>query len=254
MLSRKTVYFGVLATLLSLLFVVNGSLPGQDATETQPLKNGPTQPAYRTTRQTYGAMDVGGMGPGEAGMGRGMGMELGMEGMYGGMGMEGIMYGGMGMGMGVVPMTEAEIDEILTSTGPREPHDVWLAKIQRADAWMNHLAQVGVAAHRDAKTDERRAEAKTALEELSKKHFDVRQVGRDLEVSRLEERLRQIRAAIAKRNESKDLIVRVRVSALLGEIEWDDWSLPRRGGGYGGGYSGMPGGAYGGMEGDYGME
>ncbi len=240
MLSRKTVYFGVLATLLSLLFVINGSLPGQDATETRPLKNGPTQPAS-TTRQTAGAMDEG-MVPGEAGMG-GMGMGSGMGGIYG------------GMGMSPPPMTEAEIDEILTSTGPREPHNVWLAKIQRADATMNDMARAWAAAYRDAETDEGRAEAKTALEELSKKHFDVRQVGRDLEVSRLEERLRQIRAAIAKRNESKDLIVRVRVSALLGEIEWDDWSIPRRDGGsgtadYGSsrGPAGMMSGGMGGMD------
>lgn len=236
MLSRKTIYFGVLATLLSLLFVVNGSLPGQDASESEPAA----------------AEGTGGMGMG--------GMEFDGEGMYGDGGMSGMGgYGGMEDDYGGEPVTKAQIEEILTSTGPREPHDVWLNKIQRADAWMDHRTQVGVALYREAKTDERRATLKTQIEELSKKHFVIRQEGRVLEVLRLEERLAQIRAAIAKRNESKDLIVRVRVSALLGEIEWDDWSLPRRGGGSGpagmmsGGMGGMDGMSdYGGMEGGYG--
>ncbi len=111
--------------------------------------------------------------------------------------------------------------------GPSQTeHDPAMAGLIDADAEMEDQTQSLVAQYRKAASDADRAELRAELEELCNKHFDVRQQRRQLEVARLEARLKQVRAAIEKRNEARDLIVRVRVSRLLGDIEWDDWDLP----------------------------
>jgi hypothetical protein len=61
-----------------------------------------------------------------------------------------------------------------------------------------------------------RAEVKEKLETLVNEHFDIRQKRRELEISRLEERLAQIRAALEKRNEARQLIVDRHIAELLG--------------------------------------
>ncbi len=141
-------------------------------------------------------------------------------------------------------MTDTEIDEALAGPLPTESHDEWLAKIERADKWLDHETKMAVANYHAADTNERRLSAKAEIKALSEQHFDIRHKSRDLEVLRLEERLREIRAAIAKRNESKDLIVQVRLSVLLGEIEWDDWALPRKSGDRLNGYSSVGSASY----------
>ena len=109
-----------------------------------------------------------------------------------------------------------------------EPADPQLKKLNQADAKMEKEAQDLIEQYRNPATDDQRAETKAKLVELTKKHFDLRQERRSLEISHLEDRLSRVRAAIAKRNEARDLIVQIRVSQLLGELELDDWSVPSR--------------------------
>jgi predicted nuclease with TOPRIM domain len=106
-----------------------------------------------------------------------------------------------------------------------------MKELNEADAMAEKEARDLVEHYHKATSDDRRAELKKKLEELTKEHFDIRQERRALEISRLEDRLKQVRAAIAKRNEARDLIVQIRVSQLLGELELDDWAAPswRRG-------------------------
>jgi hypothetical protein len=55
------------------------------------------------------------------------------------------------------------------------------------------------------------------LQDLTKKHFEVRQKRRELEISRLEAQLERVRAAVTKRNANQDMIINRRLSQLLGE-------------------------------------
>ncbi len=63
----------------------------------------------------------------------------------------------------------------------------------------------------------RRAKIKQQLKELVDQHFDIRQQRRLLELKRLEEELKRLRAAIDHRNESRESLVGKRISQLLGE-------------------------------------
>ena len=102
-------------------------------------------------------------------------------------------------------------------------------ELNEADAKMEKEAQDLVAQYHKATTDDQRARLKAKVEELTNKHFDLRQERRSLEISHLEDRLSRVRAAIAKRDEARDLIVQIRVSQLLGELELDDWAVPSSG-------------------------
>ncbi|MHC4403824.1 MAG: hypothetical protein ACYTG0_29555 [Planctomycetota bacterium] len=96
------------------------------------------------------------------------------------------------------------------------------------DADMEKKAMDLVGQFQHATSDHERKELRALLEELTQRHFDLRQSRRQAEVSRLEERLQKVREAVEKRDEARDLIVRVRVGQLLGELELDDWSVPGR--------------------------
>ena len=61
------------------------------------------------------------------------------------------------------------------------------------------------------------------LAELTEKHFDLRQERRELQIAQLEAELEKVRATIDKRNEARELIIRRRVSRLLGEKDELDW-------------------------------
>lgn len=106
--------------------------------------------------------------------------------------------------------------------------DPEMAKLLEADSKMEEETKELVMSYYTAATVALKTDVRTKLEDLCNKHFDVRQERRQLEVARLEARLEQIRAAIKKRNEARDFIVRLRVSQLLGEIELDEWDLPGR--------------------------
>jgi replicative DNA helicase len=69
---------------------------------------------------------------------------------------------------------------------------------------------------RHAPNAEREKVTKT-LSELVNKHFDVRQARRELQLKRMEDELKRLRDAIAKRNEERQAIVDRRLSELVGD-------------------------------------
>lgn len=69
---------------------------------------------------------------------------------------------------------------------------------------------------RSAKKDDRE-KLKAELTDVVTKHFDVRQQRRDLQVKRMEAELQKLRDAMTKRNESRNDIIKKRLTELVGE-------------------------------------
>jgi hypothetical protein len=55
------------------------------------------------------------------------------------------------------------------------------------------------------------------LEDLTTKHFELRQKRRQMEIEILEKQLERVKATLDKRNNGKDLIIQRRIAKLLGE-------------------------------------
>jgi len=75
---------------------------------------------------------------------------------------------------------------------------------------------------RQLPTDQR-VKSKEELTKLIQEHFDVRQKRRELQIKRMEEDLQKLREAVTKRNESRDSLVRKRLSELTGEESDQDF-------------------------------
>jgi hypothetical protein len=65
----------------------------------------------------------------------------------------------------------------------------------------------------------RREELRRELENLVKRHFELRQERRQLELKRLERELQRLREAIERRTRAREELVGKRVRELLGEQE-----------------------------------
>ena len=103
-----------------------------------------------------------------------------------------------------------------TRARPRKP-DPEMEKLLKADSAMEQQCQLMVVQFRKEEDQEGRAKARANLEVLTKEHFDLRQERRELEISRLEAQLQRVRAAVQKRTDVKDLIIRRRIAQLLHE-------------------------------------
>ena len=102
-------------------------------------------------------------------------------------------------------------------------HDPQMAKLLEQDSALDKEAR-GLAEQCRKETDkEKRAELKARLAELTEKHFELRQERRELQIAQLETELEKVRATIDKRNDARELIIRRRVSQLLGEKDELDW-------------------------------
>ena len=101
--------------------------------------------------------------------------------------------------------------------GPWHANDPEMAELLKEDQEMEGQARELVAAFRSEKDEQKRADLRTQLQDLTAKHFEVRQKRREREISRLEAQLERVRAAVTKRNANKDMIINRRLSQLLGE-------------------------------------
>lgn len=94
--------------------------------------------------------------------------------------------------------------------------DPEMVKLAEADAEKEKEALELVKQYKAADGEEPQAEVREKLEELVNEHFDIRQKRRELEISRLEARLEQIRASFEKRSQARQLIVDRHIAQLLG--------------------------------------
>ena len=109
--------------------------------------------------------------------------------------------GGPGMGLG--------------GQGDFFQEDPEMAALNRSDYDLDAKTQELAEQLRNAKTEERE-KIKTQITETVTKHFDVRQKRRELQIKRMEDELKKLREAMIKRNESKEQIIKKRLTELVG--------------------------------------
>ena len=100
---------------------------------------------------------------------------------------------------------------------PAQMRDPEMLKLVEADRKMEQEVRNLAGQIRKSADSEQRAELRKGLEELTAKHFDLRQQQRQLQIDRMAAELEKIRQAVQKRTDTKKLIVQRRVSQLLGE-------------------------------------
>lgn len=101
--------------------------------------------------------------------------------------------------------------------------DPEMAELMQMDADLENQTRVLVqrveqTARLTTKAEET-SRAKEQLKETVTKHFEVRQKRRELQIKRLEDELKRLQEAVAKRNESRDEIIKKRLTELLGPAD-----------------------------------
>ncbi len=122
-----------------------------------------------------------------------------------------------------------------------DKHDDQLAELVQLDANLAQQSQQLVDQYAAATDDADRAKLKEQLAQTLERQFDSQQKLRELEVSRIETRLKTLRDLIAKRNESERSIIGKRLDQLIGDAEGLGWSSPGVGAGPGVQFPKFPG-------------
>lgn len=109
-----------------------------------------------------------------------------------------------------------------------------LAKLNARDAQLGQEADSLVKQLAEASDDKRRDEIKDKLQTTLADQFDAQQKVRELEVARVEARVKKLRDVISKRNEARRSIIEKRLEQLTREADGLGWNSPTTGGpGYG---------------------
>jgi len=112
----------------------------------------------------------------------------------------------------------------IPSTG--DHHDDRLSELVQLDANLAQQSQQLIDQYSEAKDEVDRVKLKAQLAQTLERQFDSQQQLRELEVSRIEGRLKTLRELIAKRNDSKRSIIDKRLDQLIGDAEGLGWSSP----------------------------
>lgn len=113
-------------------------------------------------------------------------------------------------------------------------HDEEMQQLRRQEAELAHKSQSLVRKLADADDTTDRTPIVNELEDTIGKQFDVQQQVRELEVSRIEAKVKKLRETITKRAGARAAIVRNRREQLLQEAEGLGWNSPE--GGHAGGW------------------
>lgn len=109
---------------------------------------------------------------------------------------------------------------------PMSPEDEEMQRLTRVEWECAQLAEASLANYTSAKDDAARDAARSELQDRLHRQFKAQQERRNLEVSRIEARLRKLREMIDKRNQNEDAIVRRRLDQLLQEADGLGWNAP----------------------------
>ncbi len=101
-----------------------------------------------------------------------------------------------------------------------------MANLLKEDVTLEREARNRAKQCRNETDKQKQAKMKTKLLELTAKHFELRQERRRWQIARLEAELEKVRATIDKRNDAREVIIRRRVSKLLGERDELGWGPP----------------------------
>ena len=109
-----------------------------------------------------------------------------------------------------------------------------LSKLNARDAQLGQEADSLAKQLAESANEKQRGEIKDKLQATLAEQFDTQQKVRELEVARIEARVKKLRDVISKRNEARRSIIEKRLEQLAREADGLGWNSPTTGGhGYG---------------------
>ena len=129
---------------------------------------------------------------------------------------------------GVNPGANAPV-ALVQQVQAADGEDDEMAKLHALDAQLGSQAESLVKQLADLADEPQRKEAKEKLHETLAQQFDAQQKVRELEVARIEAKVKKLRDQIAKRNEARRTIIEKRFDQLLSEAEGLGWNSPSGG-------------------------
>lgn len=104
--------------------------------------------------------------------------------------------------------------------------DPEMAKLAAAEGELARKSEELLAEYATADKPDEQKRLKSELREALAKQFDVQRERRELELARVEERIRKAREQIRKRNDARDTIVDRRLDQLINDAEGLGWTSP----------------------------
>ena len=101
--------------------------------------------------------------------------------------------------------------------------DPEMTKLANDEAALAHQSQEIVSRYTESENEIEQKTIKAELREALAKQFDVQRERRELELKRIEERVRKLRDQIKKRNDARDTIIDRRLDQLINEAEGLGW-------------------------------
>jgi hypothetical protein len=104
--------------------------------------------------------------------------------------------------------------------------DPEMAKLAEAEAELAHASEELLAQYAAADKPDEQKRLKAELRDALAKQFDVQRQQRELELARVEERIKKVREQVKKRNEARETIVDRRLDQLINDAEGLGWTAP----------------------------
>ncbi|HLJ10470.1 MAG TPA: hypothetical protein VKU82_04740 [Planctomycetaceae bacterium] len=101
--------------------------------------------------------------------------------------------------------------------------DPEMRKLANDEAALAHESQEMVSRYTESDNADEQKKIKGELRDALAKQFDVQRERRELELTRIEERVRKLREQIKKRNDARDTIIDRRLDQLINEAEGLGW-------------------------------
>lgn len=115
----------------------------------------------------------------------------------------------------------------------REAGSEEMAELSAQDAQLGQEAESLARQLADAGDEKQKAEIKEKLQDTLSRQFDAQQKARELEVARIEAKVKKLRDTITKRNEVRRTIIEKRFDQLQREADGLGWNSPPTGAGFG---------------------
>jgi hypothetical protein len=113
--------------------------------------------------------------------------------------------------------------------GPMRPHaddDPEMAKLAAAEAELGDSSEALLTQYAAADKPEDQKRLKAELRDALAKQFDVQRQERELELARVEERIKKVREQLKKRNDAREWIVDRRLDQLINDVDGLGWTAP----------------------------
>jgi 50S ribosomal subunit-associated GTPase HflX len=104
--------------------------------------------------------------------------------------------------------------------------DPEMAKLAVTEAELAHASEELLSQYAASDKPEEQQRLKAELRDALTKQFDVQRQQRELELARVEERIKKVREQLKKRNEARETIVDRRLDQLINDVDGLGWTAP----------------------------